>query len=137
MASLLVFCTHGLRVPGYDLFDVIEVLPAAASPGSTIEANEPWRYGFVYITDKDPSDPEMVAAKDGAYDDVADEVGDFEQVSKRKFRIIQNAIPGNPKRFLTYHPWGSDGSSVPNNCKYTWAQVKNYVKNKLDDSNPA
>lgn len=50
MPALLIFAATVDGLNGYDRGDIVAILPADASPGAAVEANNPIRFGFVYIT---------------------------------------------------------------------------------------
>lgn len=60
MATVLYISTPGGGLT-YEDGDIIQALPLGMNPGSAVVANENEDWSFVYIEDKDPSDPEIVA----------------------------------------------------------------------------
>jgi len=59
MSTLLLLSTPGKDLT-YDDGDIIIAQPLGQSPGLAVETNEGDHWSFIVITDKDPSDPEIL-----------------------------------------------------------------------------
>jgi len=59
MATLLLLSTPGGKLT-YEDGDIIEILPADKEPGTAVMENLHGGWSFVYITDKDHDDPEIL-----------------------------------------------------------------------------
>ena len=59
MATLLLLSTPGGRL-SYEDGDIIIAQDLGVSPGTAVEANEGDNWSFIVITDKEPTDPEIL-----------------------------------------------------------------------------
>lgn len=118
---------------GFGDLEIIDVLPADEYPGDRVVENMPRRFMFLYITDRDYDDPGVLNYLQRWESAPTGPRREVRILSGRRFRALREQIPGNPRRFLTYHPWGLDGLTVPNNVKYTAAQFVQFMRDKALD----
>lgn len=109
----------------YDTNDVITVHPVRWEFGDQeLLAGSLTRdkvFAYVYCTDIVPDGPRARALVEVNEADPLDPAtGTFR---KRRFGITLTEFGGNVTRFATHAPWGTDGSAVPNNLKYSWLQL--------------
>ncbi len=115
---------------GYGDLDVIQVLDADQDPGTRVVANDPPRFGFFYVSDRDVDDPAIARFMEPETTGT-EGTPSFSLVRKRRWQGVRANIPGDASRFLTYHPWNGDGSSVPANVQFTAANVAAFLRDRL------
>ena len=111
MSCLVVFKLPGNIGIAYESWDLIEVLPAEKSPGATVELNDPVRFGFLYITDRDAHEVSHLVKEDWE-----DEDGDI--IKKRRWRLESETFP-DEDQYLSYRSFDD-----PQAVKVTWDSFK-------------
>ena len=128
MPALVIFRLPSHPGPGYDDWDVVEVLPAQQHPGLAV-VTEPWRYGFIYVEDKaarfvaarllPPLEEDL--AEDGA------DAGDFKRIARRRRKILPAFLPAE-SAFRRYRRF-----TAPLVVKMAWATLRDEMHDKRAD----
>ena len=120
MATLICFSTPGGRLT-YDDHDIVNIHDAAAFPGKALVANEGGDWSFLYIVDREPTDPEvrnLLAPWEGDLIDPNEPELGREMLGKRRY-TLQN-LPQTPDgRYRKYHPL----DEAPEDMKAVWSAV--------------
>lgn len=117
----------------YDENDILTIHPVRWEFGSQellVGVPVPDRvFAYVYCTDIVPDGPRARAALDTNRRS-SELPGLTGEDMKRRYRIVLADFGGRTDRFTVHVPWGADGSGVPNNKKYTWAQLVGASRDK-------
>ena len=124
MPSLLIVALEGGGL-SYSDYDIIAALPEGQHPGIAVAENDPPRFGFAWIEDRDPTDPEIVELVESQFG-APDSEGETSLGAKRRYGANLSVAPGQIKRFETYHAF----PDAPNNVKFTYAQVAAFLTDK-------
>ena len=128
MPALVIFKLPQHPSSDYDDWDVVEVLPAQQHPGLAV-VEEPWRYGFMYITDRAAP---FVAARllPPLEEDVAEEgadPGDYRVIKRRRRKILPAFLP-DEAAFRRWRPY-----TAPQAVKMTWPELRDEMHDKRGD----
>lgn len=63
MSTLIILSTPGGSLT-YEDGDIVDILPADKHPGESVAANPTGAFSFLYVTDKESTDPEIVALRE-------------------------------------------------------------------------
>jgi len=111
MHSLLVFATSGGGLT-FDDGDVVSIIDAHDSPGVVVQTNSTGCFSFVYVTDKEPLDDEMLELL---------EIG-----TENRARYL--TLPGDVSSYTTYY----DYDLAPSTIKKSWADLSGFVNDKQE-----
>ena len=106
----------------YEDGDVVSVLDAHLSPGTQPIANYNDSWSFLYVTDKEHEDPDMLQlleADTSGSDDTED------LVHKRRYYLT---LPGDVSDYTTYHSY----DQAPAQMKMAWADLSGHVNDKQE-----
>jgi hypothetical protein len=123
MASIMLISTPSGGLT-YDDGDVVSVLDSGLNPGNAVVANPTDSWSFVYVEDKEPSDPELTdllvadVSSVGVGDEQVDEI-----LHKRRYFLT---LPGDTSSYTTYSTY----SEAPAVMKMSWSEVSGYVNDK-------
>ena len=122
MSTLLLLST-----PGKDLTyadgDIIIAQPLGQSPGLAVEANEGDHWSFIVITDKEPTDPEILDLLTPHTEGTGE---DEVQIAKRG-KSVSN-LPGWPSGGYYSYPATVEGATAQQ--KMTWTTFSAKVQHK-------
>lgn len=125
MPCLVVFKLPQNPNDSYDAWDVVEVIQAQQHPGEEVVL-EPWRYGFLYITDKNSPFvrprllPELLGEED--------EEGNAPVIKRRRYRLIPAVLP-DEAQYRRYRPY-----TAPEAVKVVWADfLATHRHDKVND----
>jgi hypothetical protein len=94
MSTLIILHTPGGSLT-YEDGDIVDILPAAKNPGAAVTANPTGSFSFVYVTDKEPDDPEVLALREP--------LAEGEEQTKKRAHAAN--LPGWPSgAYSTYLP---------------------------------
>lgn len=119
MATLLLISTPDRRLT-YDDGDVVSAKAEDSTPGSAVVSNGGGDWSFLYVTDKDSTDTEIVdllTANSTGYGE------DEEFIGKRRYFLT---LPGDVDTYTTY----ATLEEAPAAMKMTWSQVSPLITDK-------
>ena len=119
MATLLLVSTPGRRLT-YDDGDVVSAKAEGSTPGTAVIANQGGDWSFLYVTDKDSTDTEIV---DLLTPNNTGSGEDEEFIGKRRYFLT---LPGDVDTYTTY----ATLDDAPAAMKMTWSQVSPLITDK-------
>lgn len=128
MPCLVVFKLPQHPSSEYDDWDVIDVLPEDQHPGQAV-VGMPWRYGFLFITDK-RADQVRSRLVRPLYSDTLEYDGgthNHELLGRRRRKILPAFLPPSVK-VRKYSPYSSDDA-----VKFSWAEFNTNTHDKRAD----
>ncbi len=122
MATLLLLSTPGGKLT-YEDGDIIIAQDIGVSPGSAVEANVGDHWSFIVITDKEPTDPEVVALTAP----MTEGEGEAETQTKKRGKAV-SGLPGWPSGAYYNYPATVEDATAQQSM--TWQVFSAKVANK-------
>ena len=120
MATLLLISTPGKDLT-YEDGDIVLAQTVNVSPGTAVEANDGDNWSFLYITDKESTDQEIVDLQVPLTTGVDP---DIEYLKKRRYYCT---LPGAASQYTTYRLYDVN---TPSAMKMTWAEFSAILSDK-------